>query len=97
MEDLGSKIKKIRLDHHLTQHEFSQLFNVSYQAVSKWENNICFPDITILKDICNKFDIDLNELLNNKKTSKNYFKYIANCENFHISGSLAYNNSKSSI
>ena len=125
MNDLGNKIKQIRLEHHLTQQEFGHLFNVSYQAVSKWEKNKNIPDITILNDICKQFNIDLNELLNiksNKKTSKNFFFLVpilliiitliivlfdndnfefktisANCSNFNISGSIAYNSSKSSI
>ena len=125
MNDLGSKIKEIRQKNNLTQQEFSRLFNVSYQAVSKWENNINIPDIVILNEICQKFNLPLDELLNDKKTSKKWyiwsfipvillvivigmivfykpdnfeFKTISsNCDNFHISGSLAYNNFKSSI
>ena len=123
MNDLGNKIKNIRLEHNLTQQEFSHLFNVSYQAVSKWENNQSIPDITILNAICNEFNLDLNDLLNNESKNKNFIIFIpiiliiivliflllynnsnfefktisANCNDFNISGSLAYNNSKSSI
>ena len=129
MNDLGSKIKQIRINNNMTQKEFGHLFNVSYQAVSKWEKNLNIPDLGILNDICKKFDLDLNELLNNEiiKEKKNNlklsflpiilliitiliilfyqnnnsnfeFKTIsANCNNFNISGSIAYNDSKSSI
>ena len=124
MNDLGNKIRQLRIDHNLTQAEFGRLFNVSTQAVSKWETNVNIPDLTILSEICNYFDLDLNELLNNKKVKKkrmfilvpiiliiivivgiifynndNFeFKTISsNCRNFNISGSIAYNNAKSSI
>ncbi len=123
MNDLGNKIRQLRISQNLTQQEFGQLFNVSTQAVSKWETNVNIPDITILKEICNHFDIDLNELLNNKKNKKSKISFIpiililimiiviifysnddfefktisSNCDNFNISGSIAYNNAKSSI
>ena len=124
MNDLGNKIKKIRQDNHLTQQEFSRLFNVTYQAVSKWETGKNIPDITILTQICQEFNLDLNELLDNNSKKTNsflifipiiviiitiliilfaqennfHFKTISsNCSSFNISGSLAYNSSKSSI
>ncbi len=74
---IGELIKKIRKENHLTQKEFAELFGVTYQAVSKWENGQNVPDIAILKEISNQFHVDINELLEGevKPKKKGVHKY----------------------
>ena len=67
----GEIIKKLRKQHHLTQKEFADKLGVTYQAVSKWENGKNMPDITLLKEISNIFNIDIEELLTGKKVIEN--------------------------
>lgn len=77
MEQIGSIIKDIRKKNNLTQNEFASILGVTFQAVSKWENDKSIPDITILKDISNKFNVDLNYLISGKKANinkKSFFK-----------------------
>lgn len=77
MEQIGSIIKDIRKKNNLTQNEFASILGVTFQAVSKWENDKSIPDITILKDISNKFNVDLNYLISGKKINinkKSFFK-----------------------
>lgn len=73
---VGNLIKKIRKENHLTQKEFAELFGVTYQAVSKWENGANIPDVAILKEISHQFHIDLNELLDGEIKKKSYAKRI---------------------
>ena len=128
-EKIGKLIKQIRKDNHLTQKDFSEKYNVSYQAVSNWENGKNIPDISLLKQIAIDFNLSIDEILNgnvvkdkashNKKIfymiifliliigiivlikiSNNKFEFntiSSGCENFKISGSLAYNNNQKSI
>ena len=77
MEQIGSIIKDIRKKNNLTQNEFASILGVTFQAVSKWENDKSIPDITILKDISNKFNVDLNYMISGKKVNinkKSFFK-----------------------
>ena len=77
MEQIGSIIKDIRKKNNLTQNEFASILGVTFQAVSKWENDKSIPDITILKEISNKFNVDLNYLISGKKVNinkKSFFK-----------------------
>ena len=48
---IAQKIKEYRKEHRLTQSKFGNLIGVSAQAVSKWEQSICYPDITFLPHI----------------------------------------------
>ena len=71
-EKFGKIIKKIRKDNHLTQKQLAEKYNVTYQAVSKWENGKNIPDIILLKQLCNDFNIDMNDLLDGTyKKNKN--------------------------
>ena len=77
-EKISKIIKEIRLKSGMTQKEFADKYNVTYQAVSKWENAKNLPDVSILKEICQDFNLDINELLGNeinKKKSKG--RYLA--------------------
>lgn len=72
-EKIAKLIKKIREDNNLTQKELADKLNVTYQAVSKWENGKNLPDISILTEICNEFNIDMSNFLkgNYHKKKKN--------------------------
>ena len=45
---ISKKIKEYRTTHGLSQSEFGKLLGVSAQAVCKWENELCYPDIVLL-------------------------------------------------
>jgi transcriptional regulator with XRE-family HTH domain len=76
-EKLAKIIKDIRLKDGLTQKEFAEKYNVSFQAVSKWETGKNIPDIALLKQICNDHNISLDEILGNSKVvDKKNKKYV---------------------
>lgn len=76
-EKIGKFIKDLRIKNNLTQKEFADKYNVTYQAVSKWENGKNMPDFSLLKDICKDFDVSLDDLFNGEKSvKKSYKKYI---------------------
>ena len=124
-EKIGKLIKKIRKENKLTQAEFAEKYNVTYQAVSKWENGKNMPDLALIKKISKDFNIDIKDVLEGKITKKKRGKVIyisvillllisigliihkeenfsfktlsSRCSNFNLTGSIAYNNKKSSI
>ncbi len=48
---VAQKIKEFRNENQLTQEQFGNLLGISGQAISKWEREECYPDITILPDL----------------------------------------------
>lgn len=46
--ELGNKIKALRLRAGLTQEMLAEELDVSFQTISKWENSVCAPDISML-------------------------------------------------
>ena len=128
-EKFGKFIKDIRKQNNLTQQQLASKYNVTYQAVSKWETGKNMPDISLIKQISIDFNIDINDILNGKISKKQSKKKIlitsfvviillfitvlilylnsdksfefktitTTCNSFNISGSIAYNSTKSSI
>lgn len=60
--NIGKKIKNLRKAQNLSQEKLAEYFNVTPQAVSKWENGTAYPDVTMLPSIANYFNITLDEL-----------------------------------
>ena len=66
--NIGNQISAIRKEQQLTQEQFRSLFHVTRQTVSNWENEKSYPDLQMLIDISNQFEISLDTLI--KEDSK---------------------------
>lgn len=62
--NLGENIKKLRLEHNLTQENLADFLGVSFQAVSKWERGDTVPDVYMLPVIASFFNVTTDNLLN---------------------------------
>ena len=62
---IGQKISMLRKDKGITQDGLAERLGVSPQAVSKWENDISCPDITLLPKLAQQLGITIDELLSN--------------------------------
>ncbi len=62
-EKVGKFIKKLRKDNHLTQKKLADKYGVTYQAVSKWENGINLPEVTLIRQMSKDFNINIEDIL----------------------------------
>lgn len=60
--NIGNKIKILRKQRGITQEQLADSIGVSFQAVSKWENNIALPDITLAPLLASYFSVSMDEL-----------------------------------
>ena len=71
-EKVGKFIKELRIKNNLTQADLAKKYGVTYQAVSKWENGINLPDISLLKEMSKDFNVNIEDILDGEvKTKKN--------------------------
>ncbi|MEA4889961.1 MAG: helix-turn-helix transcriptional regulator [Clostridiaceae bacterium] len=61
--NIGENLRKLRIRKDLTQEQLAEFFNVSPQAISRWENNSAYPDITALPGLANFYHISIDELI----------------------------------
>ena len=71
-EKFGKIIKEIRRKNNLTQKDLADKLNVTYQAVSKWENGKNMPDKSVLKQISNEFNVSLDSLFEGEYKENNF-------------------------
>ena len=60
--NIGSQIKALRTEKHVTQEDLATRLGVSAQAVSKWETDTSLPDITLLPSLAAYFGVTIDEL-----------------------------------
>lgn len=61
MENYGKIISVLRKEKGLTQNDLGKALNVTYQAVSKWENDLSRPDFDTIAQMCKIFGITVDE------------------------------------
>ncbi len=71
---IGKFISEMRKKKGLTQNQLADILYVSDKAISKWETDKGFPEITTLVLLCNTLEINLNELLSGEIISDNDYK-----------------------
>lgn len=64
---IGKRISEYRKEKNLKQEQLAEMLNVTPQAVSKWENDLTCPDISLLPGLAKIFGITVDELLIGKK------------------------------
>lgn len=60
--NIGNIIKELRKEKQLTQEQLAERLGISFQAVSKWENNIALPDITLVPKIAQVLGVTTDKL-----------------------------------
>lgn len=66
-ETFGMRFARLRKEKKLTQENIASKLNMSYQAISKWENDITSPDISILIELSKILGVSIDTLLGNEK------------------------------
>lgn len=60
---IGENLKRLRREKDITQEQFAEMLGVSYQSVSRWENNACYPDMELLPTMAQFFETTVDKLL----------------------------------
>ena len=64
---VGKRIAALRREKNLKQDDLAQMLEISPQAVSKWENDQTYPDISLLPKLAKILGVSVDELLSGKQ------------------------------
>ena len=64
---IGAFLRELRKEKNLTQEQLADVFNVSARTVSRWETGSNMPDISILVEIADYYQLDVREILNGER------------------------------
>ena len=62
--NLSENLRKIRKENNLSQEQLAEELGVSRQAISKWESATAYPEMDKIIQLCNKFNVSIDDLLN---------------------------------
>ena len=64
-------IKELRKEKRLTQEQLAEKLNVSGRTVSRWETGTNMPDISLLTELAEFFDVSIPEIIDGERKSEN--------------------------
>ncbi len=73
----GTFINLLRKEKGLTQKELAELLHVTDKAVSRWETGKSYPDIEVMQELAEYFDVTVNELLQGERIAEEKIKTIS--------------------
>ena len=69
MMTIGAKIRQLRKERDITQEKLAEYLHISYQAISKWENENTMPDMSLVVPIANFFGVSTDILFDMENQS----------------------------
>ena len=67
---IGAFIKELRKEKRLTQEQLAEKLNVSGRTVSRWETGTNMPDISLLTELAEFFDVSIPEIIDGERKSE---------------------------
>ena len=70
LQKIGTFLKELRKEKGFTQEQLAESLNVSRRTVSRWETGSNMPDLDLLMEISDLYEVDLREMLNGERKSE---------------------------
>ena len=70
LQKTGAFLKELRKEKEFTQEQLAEKLNVSRRTVSRWETGSNMPDLDLLIEMADLYEVDLRELLNGERKEK---------------------------
>lgn len=67
---IGEILKELRKANGMTQEQVAEALNVSFQSISRWENGMSYPDITLIPIIARLFNVSTDTLFDMDTTDR---------------------------
>lgn len=89
-KSIGEVIRELRKKDNITQEKLAEVLNVSFQTISRWENNLAYPDILLIPVIAKYFNVTTDVLFNIKQEDyqKSKEKYEVLYKQYRKNGEL---------
>ena len=73
-KEIGAFLKQLRNEKGITQEQLAEILGVSGRTVSRWETGTNLPDLSILVQISEYYDVEIKEILNGERIKRNIIK-----------------------
>ena len=69
-QKIGGFLKELRQEKKMTQEQLAEQMGVSRRTVSRWETGSNLPDLSVLVELADFYDVDLNEIFRGERRSE---------------------------
>lgn len=70
-QKIGRFLKSLRKEKGLTQEQLAERFSVSSRTVSRWETGSNMPDVGMLVELADFYDVDIRQIIAGERKSEN--------------------------
>jgi len=67
---IGAFLRELRKEKNKTQEEIADVFRVSSRSVSRWENGNTLPDLGMLVELADYYNVDISEIIDGERKSE---------------------------
>ena len=67
----GYFLKQLRNEKKLTQEQLAEKFQITSRTVSRWETGSNMPDISMLLELADFYEVDIREIIDGERKSEN--------------------------
>ena len=67
---IGGFLRELRKEKELTQEQLAEKFAVSSRSVSRWENGNTMPELGILVELADYYEVDIKEIIDGERKSE---------------------------
>ncbi len=75
-QKVGSFLKELRKEKDITQEQLAEQLNVSGRTVSRWETGNNMPDISVLVELAEFYDVSIPEIIDGERKSEKMNKEV---------------------
>ena len=68
-QKIGNFLKQLRKEKGLTQEQFAERFYISSRTVSRWETGSNMPDVDMLIELADFYEVDIREIIDGERLS----------------------------
>ncbi len=73
---IGKFLKELRKEKGITQEQLAEILGISNRTISRWETGSNIPDISLLVEIADYFEVSILEIINGERKSEKMSKEI---------------------
>ena len=66
----GEFLKQLRKEKGMTQEQLAERFVVSGRTVSRWETGSNMPDLSVMVELADYYDVDIREIIDGERKSE---------------------------
>ena len=71
---VGSFLRELRKEKQLTQEQLAERFGVTSRSVSRWETGSNMPDLSILVELADFYDVDIKDIIDGERKGEDMNK-----------------------